>query len=161
MCYLQGLVFRILFTGVKFRVTGWTEGPSLPEPRKLHCVVQIDDNKVLLAGGIMKRSISKITKSTVLVKLNTRNMRNSRNYQKVGNLRKERQNHTCALFNNKVYLVAGGETEIFDLETEKWTLGETFPGQISKSGSLAEYQEGLFYSDEDNFFKLSKEGIKV
>ena len=43
--------------------TGWPYGPSLPEPRNLHCVAQIDDNKVLLAGGITKGKISKMTKS--------------------------------------------------------------------------------------------------
>ena len=59
-----------------------------------------------------------------------------------------------------MYLVASGETEIFDLGTEKWTSGETLPGQISASGSLAEYQNELFYSDEDNFYKLGNEGWK-
>ena len=95
-----------------------------------------------------------MTKSTVLVDLNTRNTR------KVGNLTKERKNHACALFKNNVYLVASGETEIFDLGTEKWTSGQTLPGQISGSGSLAEYQNELFYSDEDNFYKLGNEGWK-
>ena len=74
-------------------------------------------------------------------------------FQSVGNLRKERSKHSCALLDNKVYLVGNGETEI--LEDGVWKEGPLISTSKNHHGSLAAVQNRLFYSDQENLFMLS------
>ena len=129
---------------------GWEGGPSLEEHRTSHCMVEVSKNRILIAGGIKG---DKVTKSAVILGLD------SKTSSPVGSLTKWRTKHSCAFFENKVYLVAkprgsrNGETEI--LEDGAWKEGPYFPTQIKDQGSLAVVQNQLFYSDPENFYRLS------
>ena len=125
-------------------------GPKLPDRRKLHCMAELSAHKVLIAGG-MKGKPLKITRSTLILDLK------EERYSKAADLGKLRSRHSCAYFHGKVYLVGKGdtkgETEIFQDGT--WRPGPPFPEQINDQGSLVATQNDLFFSDPENFYKLS------
>ena len=116
-------------------------------------MVEVNKNRILIAGGVIKSKTSKETRSSMILDLDTNT------FSPVGSLTKTRTDHSCALFENKVYLVAkprgstNGETEIF--EDGAWKEGPHFPTQISDQGSLAVVQNHLFYSDAGNLYRLS------
>ena len=128
---------------------GWEGGPSLADHRTSHCMVEVSKNRILIAGGIKGETV---TKSAFILDLDENTS------SPVERLTKTRTDHSCALFENKVYLVAkprgsrNGETEIF--EDGAWKEGPHFPTQISDQGSLAVVQNHLFYSDAGNMYRL-------
>ena len=127
---------------------GWKSGPSLEVERMSHCMVEVDKNKILIAGGIEgKRLVSAQSRSAFILDLKEGTS------WPVGNLRKERSKHSCALLDNKVYLVGNGETEI--LEDGVWKEGPLISTSKNHHGSLAVVQNRLFYSDPENFFMLN------
>ena len=130
---------------------GWREGPPLPQARISHCMAQISENEVLIAGG-SRGQPSQPMKTSLILNLDTMK------YSTVGDLANEEGTHSCTFFQGKVYLVARGsrKTEIFDPLSKKWSPGPTFPHQIlGRLGNLvAENENDLFYSDSERFYKL-------
>ena len=130
------------------KLGGWKTGPSLEVERSDHCMVEVDKNKILIAGGIEgKRLVSAESRTAFILDLQ------EGTFLSVGNLRKERSKHSCALLDNKVYLVGNGETEI--LEDGVWKEGPLISASKNHHGSLAVVQNRLFYSDPENFFMLN------
>lgn len=116
-------------------------------------MAELSENKVLIAGGVEGRPLT-LTSSTLILDLK------EETFSEAEDLHKLRSKHSCALFNNRVYLAAKGEkhgeTDIFEDGT--WIPGPSFPKQINDHGGLVAAQNHLFYSDSENFYML-KNGI--
>merc|ERR1712179_371500 len=107
-------------------------------------MAEIAENEVLIAGGFN----FDLEKSTYIMDLTTGQT------TKTGSLSKGRMKSACEFFNGMVYLVADGETEVFDPKTKLWTQGPSFPRESQVQGSLIVMQNELFYTDMENMFKL-------
>ena len=126
----------------------WSPQQPLPEPRKRHCMAQIDRNAVLVAGGFKDSPLSSLTKSTLILNLDTGEATN------VGDLINERVDPACEVFNGTIYLVAGRETELYNIQTKEWRLGPRLDKQVGPHGSLIALGKSLFYADVEKMFKL-------
>merc|ERR1712179_220634 len=110
-------------------------------------MAEIAENEVLIAGGFN----FDLEKSTYIMDLTTGQT------TKTGSLSKGRMNSACEFFNGMVYLVADGETEVYDPMTKLWKQGPTFPTKSQYHGNLIVIQNDLFYTDMKNVFKLKNE----
>ena len=115
---------------------------------------EIDENKVLIAGG-MEGTKASWTNSAFILDLT------NGNYDEAGYLTRTRRSPiSCTLFKNRLYLVAKernrqfSETEMFDLDKKMWIEGPSFPNQIEGNPTLAKIQNQLFCSDSINLYKL-------
>ena len=104
----------------------WSSLSLLPEPRQFHCMAEIAENEVLIAGGFN----FDLEKSTYIMDLTTGQT------TKTGSLSKGRMNSACEFFNGMVYLVADGETEVYDPMTKLWKQGPTVPTKSQYHGNL-------------------------
>ena len=116
---------------------------------------EIDENKVLIAGG-MEGTKASWTNSAFILDLT------NGNYDEAGYLTRTRRSPiSCTLFKNRLYLVAKernrqfSETEMFDLDKKMWIEGPSFPNQIEGNPTLAKIQNQLFCSDSNNLYKLN------
>ena len=132
----------------------WSEGPLLQKELQFHCMSELDENRIIIAGG-MEGSDASYTSSSFILHLT------DQTYSRAGFLtRRKRMPISCALYKNRLYLVAKernshfSETEMFDLDTKMWIEGPSFPNQIEGRPTLAKIQNKLFCSDSDNLYQL-------
>ena len=88
---------------------GWRAGPDLGEERMYHCMAEMDNNMIMIAGG-MRGKKPRLTKSAFILDVENQTVIS------VGELNKARKRPSCIVFDNKVVLVGRGsrkgETEI-------------------------------------------------
>ena len=89
------------------------------------------------------------TKSTLILDLTTGN------HDKVGELIKPKKRPSCTLFNETLYLVGKGETELFSLKSKTWIQGPSFSNQMKSHPTLLKMKNQLFCFDSENLYELN------
>lgn len=111
-----------------FKDGKWTKSSvELPGKVYQHCIVKIDENRVLLTGGRFEFELKGILKSVFLFENNR--------WEKKQNMKEARIEHSCAVLEGKKVIVSGGfngdnylsSSEIYDPATNTWTEGPELP----------------------------------
>uniref|UniRef100_A0A0N4Z0K1 Kelch-like protein n=1 Tax=Parastrongyloides trichosuri TaxID=131310 RepID=A0A0N4Z0K1_PARTI len=110
-----------------FKTEEWSEGPEMNIPRKGHALIQLDDNKIIVVGGVCNRTPLNICEVLTV---------GGYMFEEFPSLNVGRSNFAFARYNGKIY-VCGGFTqhkftnncEVFD--GEKWVTTHELPDAIS------------------------------
>jgi len=103
----------------------WKKYVKLPAPTAGHCMVTLDENRVLLAGGRQ----SNYAHSRTYIFDRTTGL-----WERKQNMLSRREDHSCALVDKNKVIMTGGvdnsglsTTEVYSLSTDSWSTGPDLP----------------------------------
>lgn len=137
---------QVVTSTITYDGTGSAPGPPLPVPVFAHCLVRVDDNRILLASG--GDGGGNVQASAFIIDWSTKQWTN------LPHMALGRVYHGCGKAGNKI-VVAGGysggiidSTEIFSLGSNSWSAGPKLPSPMT------ELDRAVLPLDEESTFAL-------